>query len=91
VEQNLMLSSNFRCYQYHNWQICFGHTLLCYLSQTWIFNKATSGKTLAIFFPLTTTKIDTFYKKKQFEITISIKMTNKLNFKRVTLLNIYIF
>jgi hypothetical protein len=35
VEQKLMLSSNFRCYQIHNCQRCeFGHTLLCYLSHT---------------------------------------------------------
>ncbi len=35
VEQKLMLSSNFGCYQIHNCQrYDFGHTLLCYLSRT---------------------------------------------------------
>ncbi len=42
-KQKLMLSSSFRCYQIHN---ChrndFGHTLLCYLSWTDVFNKSTS-------------------------------------------------
>ncbi len=49
VEQKLMPSSSFRCYQMH---IChrydFGHTLLCYLSWTWMFNKPTSGASLLI-------------------------------------------
>ena len=39
VEQKLVLSSSFRCDQSH---IChcydLGHTLLCYFSQTWMFN-----------------------------------------------------
>ncbi len=44
VEQKLILSSNFRCYQIHSCQrYDFGHTLLCYLSLTWLFNKPTSG------------------------------------------------
>ncbi len=35
VEQKLMLSSNFRCYQNHHCQeYDFGHTLLCNLDQT---------------------------------------------------------
>ncbi len=44
VEQKVMLSSNFRCYQIHNCQrYHFGHTLLCYLSPTWMFNRTTTG------------------------------------------------
>ncbi len=36
VEQMLMLSSCFRCYQIHNYQrYDFGHTLLCHISRTW--------------------------------------------------------
>ncbi len=32
--------SSFRCEQIHKCQRCdFGHTLLCYLSPTWMFNK----------------------------------------------------
>ncbi len=43
VEQKLMLSSNFRCDQiFNNHCYVFGHTLLCYLSPTWMFNKPTS-------------------------------------------------
>jgi hypothetical protein len=43
VEQKLKLSSNFRCDQnYKNERYDFGHTLLCYLSPTWMFNKPTS-------------------------------------------------
>jgi len=35
VEQKLMLSSSFRCYQIHNCHRSdIGHTLLCYLSRT---------------------------------------------------------
>jgi hypothetical protein len=42
VEQNLMLSSSFKCYQIHNHhRYYFGHTLLCYLSHT-LFNEPTS-------------------------------------------------
>ncbi len=43
VEQKLMLSSSFRrdqIYKYERYD--FGHTVLCYLSQTWMFNKLTS-------------------------------------------------
>jgi len=43
VEQKLMPSSSFRCYQIHNChRYDFGHTLLCHLSRTWMFNKPTS-------------------------------------------------
>ena len=39
-EQQLMLNSGFRCDQIYKCQIYdFGHTLLCYLSQTYMFNK----------------------------------------------------
>ncbi len=48
VEQTLMLSSNFRCDQIFKYKMHdFGHTLLCYLSQTYMyiymFNKPTSA------------------------------------------------
>ncbi len=44
VEQKLVLSCYFRCDQIYNSQIYeFGHTLLCYLSLTWMFNKPASG------------------------------------------------
>ncbi len=40
VEQKLMLISNFLCDKIHKIHCYkFGHTLLCYLSQTWMFNK----------------------------------------------------
>ncbi len=43
VEQKLMLSSNFRCCQIHSCHIYeSGHTLLCYLSPTQMFNKPAS-------------------------------------------------
>ncbi len=39
-----MLSSSFRCDQIYKYKIYnFGHTLLCYLSQSQMFNKPTSG------------------------------------------------
>jgi len=44
AEQKLVLSSNFRCDQiYKNGGYDFGHTLLCYLSLTKMFNKPTTG------------------------------------------------
>jgi len=43
----LMLSSSFRCCQIHKrHKYDFGHTLLCFLSRTWMFNKPTSGSLL---------------------------------------------
>jgi hypothetical protein len=43
VEQKLMLSSNFRRHKIHKIHCYgFGYTLLCYLSQTWMFNELTS-------------------------------------------------
>jgi hypothetical protein len=44
VKQKLVLSSNFIGDQIHN-NHCheFSHTLSCYLSQTWMFNKLASG------------------------------------------------
>ncbi len=40
VGQKLMLISNFRCDTIHKIHCYkFGHTVLCYLSQTWMFNK----------------------------------------------------
>jgi hypothetical protein len=47
--KKLMLSYSFRCDQIHNClTYIFGHTLLFYLSQTWMFNKPTllSSRTL---------------------------------------------
>jgi hypothetical protein len=42
-EPKLMLSSNFRCDQIYKYELYdFGHTLLCYLSQTKMFNEPTS-------------------------------------------------
>ncbi len=43
IDQKFMLGSNLRCDQIHNrhWYDS-GHTLLCYLSQTWMFNKPNS-------------------------------------------------
>ncbi len=44
VEQMLLLSLNFRCDQIYKYRLHdFGHTLLCYLSQTYMFNKLTSA------------------------------------------------
>ncbi len=44
IEQKLMLSSNFSCYQIHTChRYDFGHTLLLYLIQTLMFNKPASG------------------------------------------------
>jgi hypothetical protein len=49
VEQKLMLSSNFRCYQTRN---ChrdeLGHILLWHLSRTKMFNKPTSQAEAAL-------------------------------------------
>jgi hypothetical protein len=43
VEQNLMLSSSFRCDQIYNCQSYdFDHALFCYLSLTLMYNKPTS-------------------------------------------------
>ncbi len=43
VEQKLTLSCSFRSDQiYNNHCYVFGNTLLCYSSQTWMFNKPTS-------------------------------------------------
>ncbi len=40
----LMLSSGFKCEQIYKYEIYdFGHTLLCFLSQTWMFNKLASS------------------------------------------------
>jgi hypothetical protein len=40
LNKRLMLSSSFRCDQIHKYEINdFGHTLLCYLSRTKMFNK----------------------------------------------------
>jgi len=39
-----MLSSSFRHYQIYNCQrYDFGHTWLCYLSRTWVFNEPKFG------------------------------------------------
>jgi hypothetical protein len=39
-----MLSSSFSYDQIHKRQRCdFGHTLLCYLSRTWMFSKPNTG------------------------------------------------
>jgi hypothetical protein len=47
VEKKLVLNCIFRCGQIHNSQSYqFSHTLLCYLSRTWMFNKPISGKRL---------------------------------------------
>ncbi len=44
LNKRLMLSSNFRCDQIQKYEIYdFGHTLLCYLSRTQMFNKPASG------------------------------------------------
>ncbi len=44
VEQKLMLSSSFSCYQILKWhRYDFGHTWLCLLSWPWMFNKPTSS------------------------------------------------
>jgi hypothetical protein len=44
LNKRLMLSLSFRCDQIYMYKIYdFGHTLLCYLSPTWMFNKPTSG------------------------------------------------
>jgi hypothetical protein len=43
LNKRLMLCSSFRCDQTYNYEIYhFGHTLLCYLSQTWMFNEPAS-------------------------------------------------
>ncbi len=40
-----MLSSSFRCDQIYKYEkYDFGHTLLCYLSRTYMFNKPTRGR-----------------------------------------------
>jgi hypothetical protein len=47
VEQNLMLICSFRCDQDHNNQVyVLGHTLLCCLSPTYVFNKVASVTSL---------------------------------------------
>jgi hypothetical protein len=47
VQQKLILSSNFKCDKIHKIHCYeFGHTLLSYLSQTWMFNKPTSEASL---------------------------------------------
>jgi len=44
LNKTLMLSTSFRCDQIYKYEIYnFGHTLLCYLSRTYMFNKPTSG------------------------------------------------
>ncbi len=44
VEQKLVLSSSFRCDRIHNcYRYDFGHTFLCYLSQTWMFKKTSEA------------------------------------------------
>ncbi len=44
IEQKLMLSSRFRCGQSHDGhKYDFGHTLWCYLSQTYMFIKPNPG------------------------------------------------
>ncbi len=49
VEQKLMLSSSFRRDQiYKDERYDFGHTLLCYLSRTFMFNKSTSVYTTVV-------------------------------------------
>ncbi len=43
VEQKLMLSSSFKCDQNYKYErYYFGHTLLCFLSPTSMFNKPTT-------------------------------------------------
>ncbi len=43
IEQMLMLSSSFKCDQIKKYEwYDFGHTLLSYLSQTWMFNMVGS-------------------------------------------------
>ncbi len=43
LNKRLMLCSSFRCDQIYKYGIYhFGHTLLCYLSQTWMFNEQAS-------------------------------------------------
>ncbi len=50
VEQKLMLSSSFRRDQiYKDERYNFGHTLLCYLSRTWMFYKPTSVYTEVVY------------------------------------------
>jgi hypothetical protein len=45
MEQNIQLSCSFRCGQnYNNHYHEFCHTLLSYLSPTYMFNKATSDQ-----------------------------------------------
>ena len=45
LNKRLMLSSSFRCDQIYKYKIYnFGHTLLCYLSPTEMFNELASGK-----------------------------------------------
>ncbi len=49
LNKGLMLSSSFRCDQIYRYKIYhFGHTFLCYLSQTLMFNKPTSVKLWSI-------------------------------------------
>jgi hypothetical protein len=44
VEQMLTLSLSFRCDQIYKYErYDFGHTLLCCLSRTWMFNKLASA------------------------------------------------
>ncbi len=44
LNTRLMLSSSFRCDQIYKYELYdFGHTLLCYLSRTLLFNKLASG------------------------------------------------
>ncbi len=53
LNKRLMLSSSFRCDQIYKYEIYnFGHTLLCYLSPTLMFNELTTGlivKKLSLF------------------------------------------
>ncbi len=43
LNKSLMLSSSFRCDQSYKYELYdFGHTLLCYLSRTLMFNKLAS-------------------------------------------------
>jgi hypothetical protein len=47
LNKRLMLSSSLWCDQIYKYEIYnFGHTLLCYLSLTWMFNKPTSEHSL---------------------------------------------
>ncbi len=47
VEKKLVLNCSFRCGQIHNChRYDLGHTLLCYLSRTGMFNKTVSEKRL---------------------------------------------